>query len=95
MDNQTLKLTQEQVQSEVDHINMLANNMQTAIDELDQAIQSCMARGLETGWARTELEKLRNEQRGKVTEAIANIKLQANKLLEISSNTVSFSEQSR
>lgn len=93
MENQVLKLTQDQVRTEIDHINGLANNMQNAIEELDQAINNCMARGLETGWAQTTLAKMRGEQKTRVTEAIAEIKLQATKLAEIGAEAGIYSDK--
>lgn len=93
MAGETLKLTGIEVKNEIEHINKLATDVQNDSQELIEVATRCIERGIQTEWAQAMLQNLRQFQNTKVSEAIADIKLQAQKLAEASEKATAFSQE--
>lgn len=93
MSGETLKLSSIEVKNEIEHINKLATDVQNDSQELIEVATRCIERGIQTEWAQNLLVELRQFQNGQVQEAIADIKLQAQKLAEASEKATAYSQE--
>ena len=83
----------EEVKSEVDKINTLAKNVEENARELVNVAKKISNKGIQgfdwyTGTFQQMLAKLEGN---KVSEAVAEIKLQGQKLVQISESTIAYS----
>jgi len=86
-----------EVEQEVNHINDLANKVQKDAEDLVTVAKKISAQGIQgVDWFDGTFSSMLNKLEGnKVSEAVAEIKLQARKLVDIgqSSNTFSTTQE--
>ncbi len=93
MAGETIKLTGIEVQNEIENIKKLASDVEASSSELIEVASRCIERGIQTEWAQSLKESLRQFQNTKVSEAITDIKLQAQKLAEAQEQAAAFSRE--
>ena len=79
---QSILLNKEEVKAEVEHIKKLADDVQRDAEELINVLRRCVSKGIQTEWGvelQSQLEKFTSTQ---TADAIAEIKQEANKLVE-------------
>jgi len=89
---QAILLNKEEVQAEVEHIKKLADDVQRDAEELVNVLRKCVAKGIQTEWGvelQAKLEKFTSTQ---TADAIAEIKLEANKLVAAAERYEAFSQ---
>lgn len=82
-----------EVEQEVNHINDLANKVQKDAEDLVAVAKKISAQGIQgVDWFDGTFSSMLNKLEGnKVSEAVAEIKLQAKKLVDIGQSSTAFS----
>lgn len=89
----TTHLAYEEVKSEIDTIQRLVKEVSTAADELKEAAQKCITRGIQTVWAETLYNNLSQYYDTDMQDAMKDMSVQATKLQELSLEAEKFSNE--